>query len=316
MKPLLTAFIISLISIASQGATDYKKDCLIAKKYENDPNPAEKVNMSEWIRAQILQIGYLVWQGKDSYAVDVGARPYVFLIQGNTDNCEVTGFMLNSLQRMRLQKNSPEGLVFVFGPSAENYKSNFKTKIFLKEYLLTEDEVKHHSARLFAEWIRFDQNPKRIIDIATVTKSLTKLRKELKRVIDENELESFRSNLKKLQSNSQNWAIEKLYTARGKLLKIEESKNIENMNQKITDFEEHLVLYDQVRRGLWDKAQNTFQKISHASEKLKTAMAKGKNNIEGILKVIRADTQGLEKEIQQCFKESKDIVENELKDAT
>src|SRR6185503_7292551 len=109
-------FILTLLASLSQGATDFKKDCVLAQNHQNDPEPGNRVNMVDWVRDQIAQIGFAPgWQDKDDIAVTMGDRNFTVGMQGSFENCEVIGFMLGSLKKLKDVNPKPAGIVIFFG---------------------------------------------------------------------------------------------------------------------------------------------------------------------------------------------------------
>lgn len=301
--------IITLISSTSFAAVDYKKDCFIAQKYVDEPNPAARVNLNEWVKTQAEQMGFVTKaQGLDGFTVEVGTRPYILVVQGDLHNCEITGMMLKALQKLKDHQPPIEGMVFIFGKPV-----GLKNKIVLKEYNLTQEDV-GRSNRLFADWVGLDKDPRKLLDIVALSKPLAKtigkIKKDLKKIIDADEIKKLELDIQKVQYESGKWEIPQLISFKEKLVAMTEKKNIEILNSKVLDFENYVKLHDEVRRGLWDKANDTASKIITPSPKLKLAMEKGRSNIEGILKVIKGETENIEAEIKHTFKESKEVLSN------
>ncbi len=316
MKFKITLFLILASTPVLTYGDDFRKACVEAALQSSPQNlvPSSPTKNIEWITSQLKQLSYNeIWSDGDSLAVDVGIRPLVIGILADARDCNQVALVLSTLQKFKMEGISVEGMAFVFSSSFEGYKKQFKTRFFLKEYILAQEDL-NKSTKLVSEWVTLDKNPRKLLEITSFAQSYEKIKSDIRKIVNEEEMSSFKEKLRKIDQVSQKWALDRLYALHTKVKKLEEEKNADSLNQKLADLDVQVKLYDEIRRGLWDKAGQTAAKIKFPSPKLKVEMAKGRQNIENILKVIRGDTEDLEKQIRATFEESKIFVENELKD--
>jgi hypothetical protein len=181
-------------------------------------------------------------------------------------------------------------------------KSRLKTKVFFKEYILS--EVKG------TPWIDADQKPATVLGdhVKSFARDFDALKVELKRFVGTEQVQGFDQQFKKLLADSKTWSAEKIIDFQNNVFKSAEFN--QNLRVKISDLKKQIVLYDQVRRGLWTQAEQTLKELQLPSEKLKIEMTKGKANIEDILKTIRADVRTTEVEIKNRFEKTRKYIES------
>ncbi len=293
----------------------------MAKKFENDPNPHYKINTLDWIKTQIEELGYKqVVQLDDSLAVELGSRTLVIGIEGDVDSCKTVTAMLKILRRYKDQglDTKTNGMVFIFsrqpinGSLADAYKKKIKSKVFIKQYIVTEKDLPQ-IASTGESWFKYDQNPEKILgsEVATFVKRFGHPQPDLNKVVNSTEVKKFQEGLKQMLTASKKWGADQFVLFQDK---IKNQPQNDEVKEKLSDLQKHIELYDEVRRGLWERAQQTNAQIHFPSEKLKNEIGKGRHNIENILKTIKADTQNIEKDIRSSFDENKKFVQEELKE--
>lgn len=303
-----------MLCFVSQGflalafASSYESQCETAKKFSRDPNPQFRRSVQDWAKERIQELGYTDYlQQPHSLALELGTKPFGVLVTVNSNSCSEVARLLTTLKSIKENDGLAKvnKIVFVLHDFEEKeleIKSRLKTKVFFKEYTLS--EVKG------TPWIDADQKPATVLGdhVKSFARDFDALKVELKRFVGTEQVQGFDQQFKKLLADSKTWSAEKIIDFQNNVFKSAEFN--QNLRVKISDLKKQIVLYDQVRRGLWNQAEQTLKELQLPSEKLKIEMTKGKANIEDILKTIRADVRTTEVEIKNRFEKTRKYIES------
>jgi hypothetical protein len=303
------AFLASYFSMTQAAfavADSFAQDCQTVEKTPG-------IKKIEWIKTQMEQMGFSTNLKENEFlCTSLGDRNYILNLWADESDCEAVGAMLSSMKKIKDKKSPIQGMSFVISKNLDEYKKTLGQKVILKDTKITAEDLKKNP-KLIDEAVKLDQNPAKIFVCTEYVKSFGKINTDIRRVVDEKEIKDLKDKIKKYEVASKNWALEQSYKFNEKIIKLTD-KSVDRLNEKVTDLEKHIQLYDQVRRGLWTKVSQTSEKIKFPSPKLKDELSKGRMNTETIMKTIKSDVDNLEKDIKTSFTETKKLIEEQLKD--
>lgn len=286
MKQLILTLIILNSTITF--AQNFKKEC--------DDVP----HKIDWIKTKVESLGFTpTLTDKEVLNLDLGTRSEVVVIWVSPRDCVAVGQSLEILQKIKKSNMQLYGVTISF---ADAFKVN---KVLLKDFVLPVNV----SINTFLNKIAsLDKNPIEALELNQVNEEFKKLHPSIKKVVDEKDIKQTKEKIILLKDKIEKWSLEKALKFKESLVK---KTPIQALNDKVDDYERHIVMYDKMRRGLWEDAQKEVGKLKTLNPKLKDEIAKGRENLETILKLTKLEIQGIEKDIQKSFKERKQLLESD-----
>lgn len=258
---------------------------------------SQEADKNQWIYSQIETMGLEKAKlSKNPISVEFNAREEALVVWVPPNNCEAITHALITLSKIKKQNVELKGVRFVF---TEDFKVN---KVVLKDFVLP---LKVSTNTFLKNLTHLDANPVEALEISKLFDDYKKLNPNLKKLIEENEIQKAKEKLTQIKDKAKTWSLKQA-------LDFKESwgkhKPILDFNSDVKDHEALVLSFDKLRRGLWEDGLKEFEKVAGKNEKLKEEVNKGRENLDNILKHFKSEILKFEAQVQKTFKEKHQVL--------